>query len=138
MDFYPNFSNKIKGKESVIKFYGKLPHIEAIDKLKLCDFSIFVRDDTLTNKAGFPTKFAEAISCGIPVLTNKNSNVKDYLKEGINGFFIDNRTDESLIKSLQKPLSLTKKELLNMKTITYNSKLFDYRNYVKYFKEILD
>lgn len=138
LEFYPNFSQKIKGKEEIIKFYGKLSHKQAIEKLKLSDFSIFIRDNTLTNKAGFPTKFAEAISCGVPVLTNRNSNVKDYLIEGVNGFFIDNNTHESLVKSLEKPLSITNEELLVMKTKTYNSKLFDYRNYIKYFKKILE
>ena len=137
LTYYPNFVEKLEGKDNLIKFYGKLSHKDAITKLKECDYSIFVRDNTLTNTAGFPTKFSEAISCGVPVLTNKNSNVEDYLKEGENGFFINNDSHKGLVKSLKIPLSISQEELLKMKTITYNSKLFDYRNYVNYFKEIL-
>jgi glycosyltransferase involved in cell wall biosynthesis len=135
--FYPVFLEKLNGKDDIIKFYGKLTHKKAINKIKECDFFMFVRDDTLTNRAGFPTKFAEAISCGLPVLTNRNSNVEDYLLEGKNGFFINNDTKEKLIKSLKKPLSLGKDELLMRKKEVYRSKLFDYRNYIDEFKKIL-
>jgi glycosyltransferase involved in cell wall biosynthesis len=137
LKFYPRFVEKLKGKDDIIKFYGKLPHKAAINKIKECDFCMFVRDNTLTNRAGFPTKFAEAISCGLPILTNRNSNVDDYLFEGVNGFFINNDTKEKLIKSLKKPLSLNQDELLKMKIEVYNSKLFDYRNYINEFKKIL-
>ncbi|AOW17240.1 hypothetical protein LPB03_07070 [Polaribacter vadi] len=138
LTYYPNFTEKLLGKEEFIKFYGKLSHREAINKLKKCDYSIFVRDNTLTNKAGFPTKFVEAITCGLPVLSNRNSNIEDFLKEGENGFFINNDSIEELIKSLEKPLSISQRELLSMKTQTYNSKLFDFRNYINHFKEILE
>ena len=136
--FYPSFSQKIKGREEIIKFYGKLSHTEAVERLKESDFLIFVRNNTLTNKAGFPMKFVEAISCGIPVLTNKNSNVEHYLRDGENGFFIDNTSYESLVRSLKKPLSISKEDLIAMKTKTYDSRLFDYRKYIKYFKEVLE
>lgn len=134
--YYPNFTEKLKEKKNIV-FYGRLPHQEAITILKRCDYSMFVRDDTLTNRAGFPTKFAEAISCGLPVLTNKNSNVEDYLIEGKNGFFIDSSSKQKLVETLEKPLSISQEQLLKMKKYTYGSKLFDYRNYVEKFRKVL-
>lgn len=136
LQFYQEFGEEVDTE--VLKFYGEIPHRDAIDILKSSDFSIFVRDDTPNNRAGFPTKFAESISSGIPVITNKNSNVADYLKEGDNGFFIDCQTEKSLQRTLEKPLSIRKEDLFAMKRRIYESGLFDYRNYVNRFVSILE
>lgn len=130
-DLYENASSN-----SVV-FHGRKTHLDALNILKKSNFSIFLRDKTLTTQAGFPTKFAEAITAGVPILTNKSSNIDDYLVEGENGFWLDNSSYESLSHSLKTALSTDKQILIDMKRETKSSKLFDYRNYLTEFDSII-
>jgi len=131
---FPDLSIMLEYLEDGVNFYGKLPHLEVIQILKTVDFSLFLRYNSKSVMAGFPTKFVESISCGIPVLTNKNSNIDDYLIEGVNGFWIDMNNPESLQTSLKKALSNSSEQIYEMKKSCYNSKIFDYRNYTETFK----
>ncbi len=94
-----------------IHFLGRLPHVEAIEKLKASDFQLFFRDNTRVNNAGFPTKYVESVSAGVAVITNRISNVCDYLKDGINGFVVDDISDESLVDVLNKVAALSREEI---------------------------
>ncbi|BFN37900.1 glycosyltransferase [Fidelibacter multiformis] len=112
-----------------ILFYGRKGHLEALDLLKSSDFSIFIRDNNLVNTAGFPTKFVESITAGIPVLTNLTSDLKDYLFDGKTGFILDISTNENLNKSLLKALSIDNSQLLKMKQHCADSELFSYKKF---------
>ena len=119
-----------------VHFHGRLPHKEAVAALKEADFQIFLRDDHLANRAGFPTKFAEAISAGTIVLTNASSNLKDYMVEGKNSFELDISSPERLAETLAKPLSLQREEIQNIK-VNLNSNLFDYHNFINLTEQFL-
>jgi glycosyltransferase involved in cell wall biosynthesis len=123
--------------ESVI-FHGILPHVKTIKLLCESDFSIFIRDKSLVTSAGFPTKFVESITCGIPVLTNQSSNISDFLVEGKNGFWIDNSNQDSIYRTLQQAFMITHEQLTAMKVFCFESKLFDYRKYLNSFQSFLD
>lgn len=71
-----------------LRFHGRLPHQAALDLLKSSDFSIFYREDNRMTRAGFPTKFVESISCGVPVITTITSDLGNYLRDGKNGLVI--------------------------------------------------
>ena len=43
--------------------------------------------------AGFPTKFVESISCGVPVIMNDTSDIRQYLSDGKNGILIELSSD---------------------------------------------
>ena len=120
-----------------IDFHGRLSHEEALKRLMASDFQIFIRDNNLTTEAGFPTKFVESITAGVPVLANLTSNLGDYLQQGKNGFPIDASTDETLKSSLERVLSLPKEELLKVRK-EINRDLFDYRCYIPQVKEFLE
>ena len=113
-----------------VHFHGRVPHEEAVAALKEADFQIFLREDHLANRAGFPTKFAEAISAGTIVLTNASSNLKDYMVEGKNSFELDISSPERLSETLAKPLSLRREDIKNIKA-NLDSNLFDYHNFIK-------
>ena len=72
-----------------ITFHGRLGHLETLEFVKKANYSCFFRENDRVSKAGFPTKFAEAISCGTPVITNASSNIKDYMDKGKNGICIE-------------------------------------------------
>ena len=120
-----------------VHFYGRLSHQEVIERLKKSDFQIFVREQNLANTAGFPTKFVETISAGTLVLTNASSNLKDYMQEGINSFELDISSKNALARSLMKPLSLSKEEIIKKKEII-KTDMFDYRQYVEQMRRFLD
>ncbi len=117
-----------------IKFHGRVSNLEVIKKLKESDFSIFVREDNLITKAGFPTKFVESISAGTPVLTNKCSNVEDYLVAGVNGFFVDIFDVDTLTNSLNFVLDCSKDKLEELK---FNCVKYDKFNYLEYKNEFV-
>jgi len=120
-----------------IKFHGKLSNGSVIKKLKKVDFSIFIREDNLVTRAGFPTKFVESISAGIPVLTNSSSNVKDYLEEGVNGFLLDISSTEILAESLDEVFNTNGIDINNMKLNCMQDKQFDCNNYSEDFAKLM-
>ena len=111
-----------------VKFHGRIKHIDALNLIKNSDFTIFLRENNLTNTAGFPTKFAESISIGTPVITNSSSNLKEYFKFKI-GYEIMGTETKDINNVLSTISKLKKGEILELKKHCYNSKLFDFRNY---------
>ena len=81
----------IEPDDKKICFEGRVSHTEALNIVRQSDYSIIIRPDNRTTKAGFPTKFVEAISCGTAVIANRNSDLVEYLKDGKNGYLIDEK-----------------------------------------------
>lgn len=119
-----------------VRFCGKLPNKETLDIVKKSDYSIFLRDNNLVCTAGFPTKFSESLACGTPVLTNITSDLKQYLKDGINGFVMDTDSEDALIESLKKALSVSRTKMKEMKEWCKNEKTFDYHSFVGEFSKM--
>ncbi|MDY0277806.1 MAG: glycosyltransferase [Acholeplasma sp.] len=130
LNFFPKDSNVIKCLQGKIEFLNRLSHSETIEYLKACDYMVFFRDfKKISNCAGFPTKFVEAYSNSVPVITNNNSNLKMYLRSGINGLTIDNKNFAELREAC---LNLSKKQsALFSKHI--NDMEFHYANYIENF-----
>ena len=61
-----------------ITFTGRLTHCETVREILSCDCFVFLREPTRRNDAGFPTKFVEAFTCGVPVITTAVSDVPAY------------------------------------------------------------
>lgn len=112
-----------------VNFHGRLSHIEAIRLLLAADFHVFFRNNTRVNNAGFPTKFVESIGAGIPVITNRISNVADYIIHGKNGFIIERPTRESIQYVLNEVANLTTIQINTIKGAC-DKELFDYHNYI--------
>ncbi len=131
---YPDDREKLNELKDRIHFYGRVPHSDSLKLLKESDFSIFFRDNTRVTKAGFPTKFVESISTGIPVVTTRTSDSENYLEEGINGFFITGNISENTKQVLKKLLGYNNESIQDMKIECLNLRCFHYEN----FTEILD
>lgn len=110
-------------------FHGRLPHTAVVKNLLEADFQIFLRPDTLPNRAGFPTKFVETISSKTIPITNLSSNLSDYLQDGVNGFVIGSLESNSIEQTLRNALSLTPDELENKQRALY-SECFDFHNFI--------
>ncbi|WP_040194948.1 glycosyltransferase [Clostridium culturomicium] len=121
-----------------VKFYGKINHNEVINKVKNADFVMFFRNNNRVSRAGFPTKFVEAISAGTPVITNKSSDLEEYLIEEKNGFFINLSNDEKAILQIEKILSLSKNKIQDMKKNCKEIEDFDFRNFKDMFESLFN
>lgn len=111
-----------------VEFHGRLPHKEAMKYLKNADFQIFFRDFIRVNNAGFPTKFVESMSAGIPVITNRISNIDDYIKSGTNSFMIEHPEENEITEVLNEVSKLTRASIDRIKENCLK-KEFDYRKY---------
>ena len=110
-----------------IEFLGRVSHSEALNAVKNSDYSLVIRPKSRVTTAGFPTKFAEAISCGTAVIANDISDLAEYLKNNKNGYLIK-------LENIQQELNeiLLKKEMP-----TVEKETFDYRNYIAKIKVFL-
>ena len=130
--FNPQSENDLKTSVGEIVFLGRVPHSEALKQLKKADFSIFLRDINRVSTAGFPTKFVESISAGVPVITNKTSDLANYLKNGENGFLLS----EDFEIELEKIFSM---KLCDLKSVRdgVRSDMFHYEKYVSEMQGII-
>ncbi len=131
LTFYPHHQELLEILKEKVFFHGKLTHLQSLELLRNSDFSVFFRDDNITTKAGFPTKFVESISAGIPVITNKSSDLDEYLIEGKNGFAVKEniaKVIENIVKTDSASEELKK---------SVNRKIFNYSNYIKLVEQFL-
>jgi len=133
----PEQKKYVKYLENSIKFHGFTKNKLVIEKIMNSDYTILIRDIKRDTMAGFPTKISESLSVGTPVITNKTSDLADYIVEGETGFFISDNIEKSL-KKLIKILSINKKEIINMKKKTIESNLFYYKKYISNMKQFLN
>ena len=119
-----------------VRFLGRIPHKEVIRLLSQSDFQIFFRDDSRVNNAGFPTKFVESISAGVPVITNRISNLSDYLVDGWNGFIMNDLTSNNVSVLLDRILTYSRKEI-NMIKRNCDKMMFDYHNFIPRLKDFI-
>lgn len=115
-----------------IKFIGRLTHQESLQYIKNSDFTIFLRENNIVTKAGFPTKFVESISAQVPVITNNNSDVKKYLVNKSEGFLLEDTDFVSFKKIFNYDLDYMK----SMKENVDSSKFY-YKKYQIEFNEFL-
>lgn len=119
LSYYPEHTELLKRHTNIV-FHGRMPHLETLDYVKRANYSCFFRDDDRVSKAGFPTKFVEAVSCGTPVITNKTSDICDYIIGDGNGILLEDvnpRTIERLIGSVSISMCV-------------NHSTFDFHSYI--------
>lgn len=96
LEYYPEDEDIVGQLEESVIFMGRVPHDEVVEYLKASDYSLFYREITRVTMAGFPTKFAESITRGVPVITNATSDLSDYIRNNKNGLLLstDNFVEE--------------------------------------------
>ena len=120
------FGNSVEVGKNVV-FHGRVSHSEAIRFVCDADFQMLIRENTLKNKAGFPTKFVESLSCCTPLIATVTSNICDYIQDGVNGFIV---TEENPLENVIKFAStLSAAEKIKMKMACRDYEGFDYRAY---------
>ena len=116
--------------EGRVLFRGRLSHAEALAALRDCDYAVFFRQVNRVTTAGFPTKFAESISCGVPVITNRTSDLESWAEKGCGAVLLP--TDDfsaALGEFLSSPAALTPPAV--------RRDTFDYRGYAGQVEDFL-
>ncbi len=116
---------------SFVKVFGKTPQSEVAEIVQQSDFSVLLREPLRFAEAGFPTKFAESMANGTPVIANLTSDLGKYLHDNIEGIVCQDHSISAFANALQKALLLTPKELIEMRTSARKQakNSFDFRNY---------
>lgn len=95
--------------------HGKIDQKLIAQYLHQADFSLFIRPNERYSQAGFPTKFVESMSAGLPVITNLTSDLNLYLKDGYNGFVLKDCSPQAIVDKIKEILKIEKKHLEDMK-----------------------
>lgn len=127
-DLYPELSNN-KYYEHIVEYKGVLSHVDSLNFIRSSDYTVIIRENNIINKAGFPTKLAESIACGTPVITTPSSNVADYVVEGRNGFVASGFSYDEIKSCIRKAIVVPKNELMAMHNFTAENNKLDYRNF---------
>lgn len=125
LELYPKDKKVICSLNDKIRFYGKVDHHSAISILKDASYSIIIRDNNIISNAGFPTKFVESITCGVPVIANMETGLSKYLLSGANGLLVNKK---SLSSELENILILYNNSS-RIEHNVVNREIFDFRNY---------
>lgn len=120
--FCPDSARRAK-ENGKVTFFGLVSHQEAVRFVLSCDCYVFVREKTLRNEAGFPTKFTEAYTCGVPVITTDVSDVAAYVESQEKGAIVGGIGAKEVCAAMRKVLSQPRKE----KKLDDS---FDFRKYV--------
>ena len=134
-----NYGSNINLSKNYIHIYGRIPQKEVEEKIKQADFSFIIRPNRRSSDAGFPTKLAESMAVGTPVIANETGDIGLYIKNKVNGFLIKENLDEKLIENLQYIIKMSKEDLENMRIKARKTaeKSFDFRNYKEKMQKFL-
>lgn len=134
----PEHADMLERHHARFRFLGRIPHGNAVAVLKSCDISIFVRDRNRVSEIGFPTKYAEAATCGVPVLTNRASDVADYLTDGENGVLLPDPGPGAIDAGIDRVLAMSRNDLARMKANAAKANPFDARAWVPRMRTFMD
>lgn len=134
----PSCQEYIRKLSKHVNFVGRIKHDEVIRFLRQSSFVFFIREPNRSNMAGFPTKFAEAVSCAIPVITNLTSDISKYLVDKENGFVIKDCNVDSIKTTLYSVFNTSDEKIKQMQNCCEKNKdAFDYHMYIDVIKNIL-
>lgn len=94
------------GMNDFVKFTGHISDNEKIDYLSMADLLIvpsIVTHDGDTE--GLPVVILEGLSMGKPIIASDVGGIKDVIKNGINGFLIEEKNSNSIAVNVTKVLS---------------------------------
>lgn len=101
-------------RESNIIFIPKIPRAQIHDYYSVCDVLVLPRPSHPATEIAAPTKFAEYVAMGKPILTTNVGDAADFVKEYECGIVVEDNSPENLIKGLNEFRDESKEELKRM------------------------
>lgn len=125
---FPELESTLSKNKSNIIFMGRLSHEQTIKHILSSDCYIFIRESDRRNNAGFPTKFAEAYTCGLPIITTDVSDVKSYLSGTEKDLLVRDTAVGSVLKAMRIAIDRNSGATKSNREL---NKAFDYHNNIK-------
>ncbi len=100
--FYNIESQFVESGDNEIIFMGTQAHKETIKYVQNCNCYIFIRKSDRRNNAGFPTKFAESYTCGMPIIASDISDIREHLE---NGYLVEHLSVEEVLETMKKAMA---------------------------------
>lgn len=125
--------------EHYIKIHGRISQSEVSNYIGQADFSFIMRPLRRSSNAGFPTKLAESMEIGTPVIANNTGDIGMYIESGHNGFIVEDTVDK-LYALFQELIHFSRDDLVALRKAARATaeKSFDYRNYKDDIKQFVD
>ena len=99
-----------------IKFYGLVGREQINNDIINYNFSILLRNNNEEfAKAGFPTKIAESLFYGVPVITNLSSDLELYLIDRFNSIIVEGYTEKDFCEAVKAAVDMSHNELMQLK-----------------------
>ncbi|WP_158863001.1 glycosyltransferase [Leifsonia sp. AG29] len=99
----PEASESRPNSTVTIRYHGRVPRDAALALTARADFSVLQRDPSRRfAKAGFPSKVAESLLLGTPVLSNLSSDLGEYLRDEQNAVILDSDTYDALVEGVAR------------------------------------
>lgn len=90
-----------------LRFLGRIPHADSLALLRGADFSVFFRRPDRVAHTGFATKFVEAATLGVPIVTNPTSDIPRYLDDGVTGILAAGWEAEAVADALRRAVEMS-------------------------------
>ena len=123
---FPEHETLLRTLKDKVLFHGRISNCIARARVAEADFSIFFRDPTRVTLAGFPTKLAESVSLGTPVITNLHANLRPF--SHLPYLFL--ATPGTEIKVMLAALTATDADVREIQRECARSREFDYRTFL--------
>lgn len=124
-----------------VEFKGRVSREEVLDALSTADFTTIFRDPRERfTKAGFPSKVAESMICGVPVISNYTSDLELYLEDLSNSVIVDDYSIEAYIEALNRIAKMDPNtiELMHEKAYLTATECFNYSVYSEAISSFID
>ena len=132
---------ELQSASDFLKVCGRVPRDEVLRAIQSADCTVLLRNEELRfAKAGFPTKVAESLACGTPVMCNLSTDLADYLREGENAFLIAGHTPQAVAQAARRLISASGDDLARMRKCARATAEahFDYRLYRACLRSLLE
>jgi len=98
----PEHKTLLKHMSGSVRFHGVVSNDVVLDRVSKVDYFFLFRDSNRMTNAGFPSKIAEAISLGVPVITTATSDISSYIINGTNGYILVNDNFQTSVAELTR------------------------------------
>ncbi|MEM8682865.1 MAG: glycosyltransferase family 4 protein [Pseudomonadota bacterium] len=129
LDVLPSLTSTLEALGDSAVFHGQVSSEEVFAALAVADFSVLVRDVKRETLSGFPTKVAESIRQGVPVLVTDIGDISEYVSDGVHGFLLAPTDFDAQCAGIRKALTLTHAELAGMRNACLHSMAFREETY---------
>lgn len=125
LDIVPGHQREIRALQGRLRFLGRIPHAESLALLRSADFSVFFRKSNRVSNTGFATKYVEAATLGIPVISNPTSDIPRYLRDGENGILADSIAAADVAAALRRAVTMPPQQRAAMVAVCRAENPFD-------------